>query len=102
MSRLVIVRVFAIFAAFIELAHAQGGTIPASSRTKVVMLGTGNPSADPNKMGASVAIIVNATPYIVDAGVGLVRRASQAQTAGVKGLELSKLQRVFLTHLHTD
>lgn len=75
---------------------------PPSSVTKVVMLGTGNPSPMPNKMGTSVAIIVNGTPYLVDAGVGVVRRVAAASALGVKGLEMSKLQRVFLTHLHSD
>jgi ribonuclease BN (tRNA processing enzyme) len=75
---------------------------PASTITKVVMLGTGNPSPMPDKMGASVAIVVNGTPYIIDAGVGGVRRAAAANRAGVKGLEMRNLQRVFLTHLHTD
>ncbi len=53
-------------------------------------------------MGPSVAIIVNQTPYLVDAGVGLVRRATEAREAGIAGLEMPKLQRVFLTHLHSD
>ncbi|MEP6729361.1 MAG: MBL fold metallo-hydrolase [bacterium] len=82
------------------LAHAQqrGGT----GTTKIVMLGTGNPAPSPTTMGPSVAIVVRGTPYIVDAGVGLVRRASAANAAGVKGLEMPQLQRVFLTHLHSD
>ncbi|MEP6622349.1 MAG: MBL fold metallo-hydrolase [bacterium] len=84
-------------------ASAQRTEWPRPSpTTKVVMLGTGNPSPIPDKMGASIAIIVNGTPYLVDAGVGVVRRASAATRAGVRGLEMPKLQRVFLTHLHTD
>jgi ribonuclease BN (tRNA processing enzyme) len=79
-------------------ARQHGG----SPTTKIVMLGTGNPAPNPATMGASVAIVVNGTPYIVDAGVGLVRRASAASRAGVKGLEMPNLKRVFLTHLHTD
>jgi ribonuclease BN (tRNA processing enzyme) len=79
---------------------AQGPV--ASPRTKVVMLGTGNPAPIPDKMGASVAIVVDGTPYIVDAGVGVVRRASAANRAGVKGLEMPSVRRVFLTHLHSD
>lgn len=84
-------------------AAAQRSAGPAPSPvTRVVMLGTGNPSPMPDKMGASVAIVVNGTPYIVDAGVGVVRRASAANHAGVKGLEMPELRRVFLTHLHSD
>ena len=80
------------------LAQQRRGT----ATTKIVMLGTGNPGPNPATMGPSVAIVVNGTPYIVDAGVGLVRRASAASRAGVKGLEMTKLSRVFLTHLHSD
>ena len=94
------------FCAALAVTHIAGGQQPnwpaPSPITKIVMLGTGNPSPIPDKMGASIAIVVNGTPYIVDAGVGLVRRASAATLAGVKGLEMPKLQRVFLTHLHTD
>src|SRR5258708_10621912 len=47
-------------------------------------------------------MVVNNTPYIVDAGVGVVRRAAAANAAGVKGLEMPNLKTVFLTHLHSD
>ncbi len=72
------------------------------SRTQIVMLGTGTPIPDPARMGASVAIIVDSVPYIFDAGTGVVRRAVAAQRAGVQGLQMASLQRVFLTHLHSD
>ena len=42
-------------------------------RTKVVLLGTGTPNADPDRFGPSVAIVVDKTPYIIDCGPGLVR-----------------------------
>lgn len=73
-----------------------------SPRTMVVMLGTGTPIPDPDRMGASVAVIVDSTPYIFDAGTGVVRRAAAAQRAGVPGLTMPALQRLFLTHLHSD
>jgi ribonuclease Z len=72
------------------------------SRTQIVMLGTGTPIPDPARMGPSVAIIVDGVPYIFDAGTGVVRRAAAAQRAGVQGLQMVGLQRVFLTHLHSD
>ncbi len=49
-----------------------------TSITKVVMLGSGNPNADPKCSGPCVAVVVRDTPYIVDCGPGLVRRASAA------------------------
>jgi ribonuclease BN (tRNA processing enzyme) len=73
-----------------------------SPRTTIVMLGTGTPIPDPDRMGPSLAIIVDSVPYIFDAGTGIVRRTVAATRAGVAGLELASLQRVFLTHLHSD
>lgn len=72
------------------------------TKTQVVMLGTGNPSADPERSGPSVAIVVNDTPYLVDCGPGVVRRASAAFRKGVPGLGIQKLKTLFVTHLHSD
>ena len=71
-------------------------------KTQIVFLGTGNPSPDPDRMGAAVAIVVNGTPYIVDCGTGVVRRASAAFGAGVQALKTTNLKIAFITHLHTD
>jgi len=73
-----------------------------NTKTQVVMLGTGTPNADPERSGPSVAIVVNDTPYLVDFGPGVVRRAAAAFNAGVKGLEVKNLNRAFVTHLHSD
>lgn len=70
--------------------------------TKVVLLGTGTPNADPERSGPCVAVVVRETPYLVDFGPGLVRRAAAAHQRGVEGLEASRLRRAFLTHLHSD
>jgi ribonuclease BN (tRNA processing enzyme) len=72
------------------------------SPSKIVLLGTGTPNADPARSGPAVAIVVNQTPYVVDAGPGVVRRAAAAHQAGVSGLEMAKLNRLFVTHLHSD
>ncbi|HXU34926.1 MAG TPA: MBL fold metallo-hydrolase [Blastocatellia bacterium] len=70
--------------------------------TKIVLLGTGTPNADPERSGPSIAIVVNDTPYLVDFGPGVVRRAAAAFRNGITGLEAKKLNRAFLTHLHSD
>jgi len=70
--------------------------------TKVVMLGTGTPNADPLRSGPAVAVIANGTPYLVDAGPGIVRRAAAACERGVEPLRADNLRRVFITHLHSD
>lgn len=68
----------------------------------VVLLGTGTPNADPARSGPSVAVVVDGCPYLVDFGPGVVRRAAAACEAGVEGLAVERLNRAFLTHLHSD
>lgn len=80
--------------------HGESARQPAT--TSVVMLGTGTPNADPDRSGPAVAIVVNNTPYIVDCGPGVVRRAAAAQKNGVKALEPRNLKIAFITHLHSD
>jgi ribonuclease BN (tRNA processing enzyme) len=70
--------------------------------TQIVLLGTGTPNADPERSGPSVAIVVHDTPYLVDLGPGVVRRAAAAWERGVRGLAVEKLSRAFVTHLHSD
>ena len=74
----------------------------AIAQTNVVMLGTGTPNADPDRFGPSVAVVVNNTAFIVDAGPGVVRRAAAAAKAGTKALDVANLKTLFLTHLHSD
>ena len=85
-------------------AAAQGQPPTAGpGRTQVVLLGTGTPPADPDRSGPATAVVVNGTPYLVDAGAGVVRRAKSAVVdKGVAGLDPVKLRVVFFTHLHSD
>jgi len=78
------------------------GNSLASKTTKIVLLGTGTPNADPERSGPAVAIVVNDTPYLVDFGPGVVRRAAAAEKLGVKGLAPKNLRVAFVTHLHSD
>lgn len=82
-------------------APAETGLAQAPA-TQVVMLGTGTPNPDPDRSGPAVAIVVNGTAYLVDAGAGVMRRAEQARKAGVAALEAGRIRIVFLTHLHSD
>jgi len=71
-------------------------------RTQVVLLGTGTPNAEPDRSGPAVAIVVDQTSYLVDAGPGVVRRAAAAYRKGITALEPKRLRLAFLTHLHSD
>jgi ribonuclease BN (tRNA processing enzyme) len=70
--------------------------------TKLILLGTGTPFADPTKSGPSLAIVVNNTSYIVDCGPGVVRWAAEASKLGFPSLEAAQLKTLFITHLHSD
>lgn len=70
--------------------------------SRVVMLGTGTPNPTPERMGPCAAVIVDGQAYLVDFGVGLVRRAAEMTAHGIEALAAAKLTRGFLTHLHSD
>jgi ribonuclease BN (tRNA processing enzyme) len=70
--------------------------------TKIVLLGTGTPNADPERSGSAIVIVVNDTPYLVDCGPGIVRRAAAASRSGVDCLKVENLNKLFVTHLHSD
>ncbi len=70
--------------------------LPICAETKLILLGTGTPNADPKRSGPATAIVVNGAAYVVDLGPGVVRRATAA------GITADKLKVAFLTHLHSD
>jgi len=74
----------------------------ATPRTRIVLLGTGTPNADPDRSGPAVAVVVGGRAYLVDAGTGVVRRAAAAARTGITELAPEKLGIVFVTHLHSD
>jgi ribonuclease Z len=84
------------------IAQQQKASAPAA-HTQIVLLGTGSPPADPDRSGPATAIVVNGTPYLVDFGAGVVRRAKAAVAdRGITALEPTNLRVVFVTHLHSD
>ncbi len=78
------------------------GAASSGQGSKVVVLGTGTPLADPERSGPALAVVVNNAAYLVDCGPGVVRRAAAAEKAGIKALTVKKLKIVFITHLHSD
>jgi ribonuclease BN (tRNA processing enzyme) len=88
---------------FLPLAAVpQSADKPPAVKTQIVLLGTGTPSPDPDRSGPATAIVVNGTPYLVDFGPGVVRRAAAAFQKGVEGLSVVDLRVAFVTHLHSD
>ena len=83
-------------------AQAAGQPRAPAGRTRVVLLGTGTPGAEPDRSGPATAIVVDDTPYLVDFGPGVVRRATAAFVNGVDALHVQNLRLAFLTHLHSD
>lgn len=60
-----------LFPTFQGAVHGQHST---GATTQIALLGTGTPLPDPGRAGPSVAIVTNGTAYVVDVGVGMVRR----------------------------
>lgn len=83
-------------------ALAQSSSSKSEPATRIIMLGTGTPNPDPERSGPAVAIVVADTPYLVDCGTGVVRRAAAAEEKGIDALDPGKLGIVFITHLHSD
>ena len=87
----------------VGLIDAEGVAAQEStSRTQIVLLGTGTPAADPDRSGPATAIVVDDIPYLVDFGPGVVRRAAGAVGKGVSALRGANLKVAFVTHLHSD
>ena len=70
--------------------------------TKLVLLGTGTPNAEPFASGPSSAVVVDGNAYLVDFGPGVVRQCTKAYEKGVSALHPKNLKVAFCTHLHTD
>ena len=82
----------------------RGTTTPTDTTTaRVVVLGTGTPNADPDRWGPAVAVVAGGRAYLVDAGAGVVRRAAAAaRDHEIAALAPEGLDRLFVTHLHSD
>jgi ribonuclease BN (tRNA processing enzyme) len=77
-------------------AHAQSAAAPAH-RTQVVLLGTkGGPTADAERSEPASLLLVDGTPYLIDAGAGVARQLAAA------GYPPPQVRNIFLTHHHLD
>lgn len=99
MKRLLLIMAAAASLLAITPSDAQP---PTATRTRLVMLGTGAPGWNPDRSGPATAVIVDDTPYLVDFGAGVVRRAGAAYAKGVSALLPPRIKVAFLTHHHMD
>ena len=77
----------------VALAQAQA----PSSGTRLVTLGTaGGPLPRKDRAQSSNLLLVDGTPYLIDAGDGVTRRIVQA------GYDFRQIGKIFITHLHGD
>lgn len=75
----------------------------AEPGTRVVVLGTGTPVPDHTRAGAGVAVVHDGEAYLFDAGDGVVMRAEEAHARlGIAELAPTRIEHLFLTHLHSD
>ena len=70
--------------------------------SQVLILGSGTPNAEADRVSSGVAIAVDDQPYLFDCGHGIVQRVVQAHARGLIAWDSTKLTRLFLTHLHAD
>ena len=80
-----LVTLFIIYSSHISAAYME-----------VTLLGTGTPKPSIERFGPSTVVKANGHVFIFDSGRGATIRLQQA------GIDLSKIQHVFLTHLHSD
>src|SRR5204862_2565827 len=70
---------------------------PQAKGTVIVTLGTrGGPLPRPGRTQSSNLLVVNGTPYLIDAGDGATRRIVRA------GYDFRRIGQVFITHPHSD
>ena len=80
---------------------------PLDKPSKVLVMGSGDPTPNPYRFGPASAVIVNGFPYFIDAGEGWWRALSKS-VLSQNALDLSSvfklpnLKYMFLTHLHED
>jgi len=62
----------------------------------VYLCGTGAPLPDPNRAGPCLGVVAGQRAFVFDVGSGSVR------VLGRMGFPMARLERVYITHLHSD
>jgi len=83
--------------ASIAVAAARANLASEGARTEVLFLGTaGGPPLRLERSEPSTLLIVDGQPYLIDCGIGTMRRMLRA------GIESEQVRTIFFTHLHGD
>ena len=77
-----------------NLAAAPGDGLPDGLH--VALCGSGSPMPDPGRAGPCTAVIAGKRLFVFDAGSGSVRNLT------LMGMPPARVERVFLTHFHSD
>jgi ribonuclease BN (tRNA processing enzyme) len=86
-------------AAALAFGHASWAQSagPASTGTRLITVGTaGGPSPRPARAQSANLLVVNGTPYLIDAGDGTTRRLAKMR------FNFRTLGTIFITHGHND
>jgi ribonuclease BN (tRNA processing enzyme) len=79
------------------LAQTKGGEPASKTGTRLITVGTaGGPVPRPKRAQSSNLLIVNGTPYVIDAGDGTARRLARLK------FNFRSLSTIFITHGHND
>jgi ribonuclease BN (tRNA processing enzyme) len=82
--------------AVVSTAHAADSAAPERT-TRLITLGTaGGPRGTVDRAQPSNVLIVNGTPYLIDAGNGVIRQLMLA------GVPFTSIRHIFITHNHDD
>jgi ribonuclease BN (tRNA processing enzyme) len=81
----------------VAFAAARADLAGESGRTEILFLGTaGGPPLRLDRSEPSTLLIVDGRPYLIDCGIGTMRRMLRA------GVESEHVRTIFFTHLHAD
>jgi ribonuclease BN (tRNA processing enzyme) len=90
-------KIAAICVALAVCTETLAQTPPPAKGTVLVTLGTaGGPLPRGGRAQASNLLVVNGTPYLIDAGDGAARRIARS------GFDVRRIGKVFITHPHSD
>jgi len=86
-----------IASALLARIALAGDVLPASTITRLILLGTqGGPRVSAERAQPANLLVVNGTNYLIDAGNGVARQLALAHVAA------AQIHTIFITHNHDD